>query len=110
MTHQEISLKGQEIAYELNWDGHLIFKVLLEALTDANFHTLRKQLESVSIEFNTNFPEENKIKRELSESGLLGYKLFLEDLTDGNYHDLRNKISELLIAEIEKRNKREFKK
>jgi hypothetical protein len=56
--------------------------------------------------FNTNFPEENKLKRELSEKGLLGYKLFLEDLTDGNYHDLRDKISELLIAEIEKRNKK----
>ncbi len=56
--------------------------------------------------FNTNFPEENKLKRELSESGLLGYKLFLEDLTDGNYHDLRNNIKELLIAEIEKRNKK----
>jgi hypothetical protein len=56
--------------------------------------------------FNTNFPEENKLKRELSENGLLGYKLFLEDLTDGNYHELRNKITEMLLLEIEKRNKK----
>jgi hypothetical protein len=47
MTTQEKYIMGQDIASQLEWDGKLICDVFLEALTDANFHTLRKQLEVV---------------------------------------------------------------
>lgn len=47
MKTLEKELKGQDIASELKWNGKLICEVFLEALTDANFHSLRKELEKV---------------------------------------------------------------
>lgn len=47
MTTQEKYIMGQDIASQLKWDGKLICEIFLESLTDANFHTLRKQLEVV---------------------------------------------------------------
>ena len=34
-----------DVSYRCEWDGEDICAVFLEALTDANFHTLRGQLE-----------------------------------------------------------------
>ena len=34
-----------DVSYRCEWDGEDICAVFLEALTDANFHTLRKTLE-----------------------------------------------------------------
>ena len=34
-----------DVSYRCEWDGDLICAIFLEALTDANFHTLRGQLE-----------------------------------------------------------------
>ena len=56
MTTQEKYILGQDIASQLKWDGKLICEIFLEALTDANFHTLRKQLEVV---IEKEFEEEN---------------------------------------------------
>jgi hypothetical protein len=47
MTNQEINILAQEIAEKTQWDGLEISKIFLEALTDANFHSLRKQLEII---------------------------------------------------------------
>jgi len=38
---------GQEIATKLDWEGDKICEAFLEALTDANYHALRKQIEKV---------------------------------------------------------------
>jgi hypothetical protein len=35
------------IAQAMTWDGHQIAALFLDALTDANFHTLRAQLEPI---------------------------------------------------------------
>jgi hypothetical protein len=35
------------VSYRCEWDGEDICAVFLEALTDANFHTLREKLEKV---------------------------------------------------------------
>jgi hypothetical protein len=43
-TNEEI---GQNVAFFLKWNGNAICEAFLEALTDSNFHTLRKQLEIV---------------------------------------------------------------
>ena len=47
MKTQEKHIKGQEIASDLKRDGKLICEIFLEALTDANYHNLRKALEEV---------------------------------------------------------------
>lgn len=47
---------GSELSEKCRWDGYLISLVYLEALTDANFHTLRKKIEPV---INKYFEEEN---------------------------------------------------
>jgi len=36
-----------DVSYRCNWDGDLICAIFLEALTDANFHTLREKLAEV---------------------------------------------------------------
>ena len=36
-----------DVSYRCNWDGNLICAIFLEALTDANFHTLREKLAEV---------------------------------------------------------------
>lgn len=38
---------AEEIAQKLDWNGLEISKVFMLALTDANFHTLRKEIEEV---------------------------------------------------------------
>ena len=35
---------GKEVARSCNWNGRYITKAYLEALTDANFHELRKKV------------------------------------------------------------------
>lgn len=45
MTNDEIQDVGVSVARQCTWDGDLIFKILCEALTDANHHTLRCRLE-----------------------------------------------------------------
>jgi hypothetical protein len=47
---------AEDIAEQLDWNGDLICEMFLEALTDANFHTLRKKLEVVIKE---EFKQEN---------------------------------------------------
>ena len=38
---------GVQIATQLKWEGDDIIETFFEALTDANYHTLRKKLEKV---------------------------------------------------------------
>lgn len=38
---------GEKLAQRLQWDGNAITAAFLAALTEANFHTLRAQLEPV---------------------------------------------------------------
>ena len=38
---------AEEIAQKLDWDGLEISKVFMLALTDANFHALRKEIEEI---------------------------------------------------------------
>lgn len=45
MTDKELDALGVSLAKQCGWDGAVIFKVLCEALTDANHHTLRVRLE-----------------------------------------------------------------
>lgn len=53
MTNQEINTEAQNIAEKTSWDGLEISKIFLEALTDANFHSLKKKLEIIiNEEFN----------------------------------------------------------
>lgn len=44
MTPEEM---GERLAFFLRWDGQEITTAFLAALTDANYHTLRAQLEPV---------------------------------------------------------------
>lgn len=48
MTVLEIDELAAHVSQKCKWDGIAIVDVMLEALTDANFHTLREQLEAVS--------------------------------------------------------------
>ena len=41
----KIQNKALDVSYRCEWDGEDICAVFLEALTDANFHTLRETLE-----------------------------------------------------------------
>ena len=47
MEQKELFKLSQEIADKADYDGFVICDVFLEALTDANYHNLRKQLEVV---------------------------------------------------------------
>lgn len=38
---------GEKLAQRLKWDGRAISAAMLAALTEANFHTLRAELERV---------------------------------------------------------------
>jgi hypothetical protein len=38
---------GEKLAQRLQWNGHAIAAAMLAALTEANFHQLRAQLEPV---------------------------------------------------------------
>ena len=38
---------GEKLAQRLQWNGHAITAAMLAALTEANFHQLRAQLEPV---------------------------------------------------------------
>ena len=42
---QKIQDMALTVSYRCEWDGEDICAVFLEALTDANFHTLRETLE-----------------------------------------------------------------
>lgn len=44
-TDQELVNLALSVSSKCRWDGEDICRVFLEALTDANFHTLRGQLE-----------------------------------------------------------------
>ena len=44
MTPEEM---GERLAFFLRWDGRDITAAFLAALTDANYHTLRAQLEPI---------------------------------------------------------------
>jgi hypothetical protein len=46
MTVLEIDELASHVSHTCKWDGVAIVEVMLEALTDANFHTLREQLEA----------------------------------------------------------------
>jgi hypothetical protein len=48
MTVLEIDELAAHVSRKCQWDGRDILHVMLEALTDANFHTLREQLEATS--------------------------------------------------------------
>jgi hypothetical protein len=47
MTTQEIQHQADLIAEKTGWDGDFICQIFLEALTEANFHSLRKELEVI---------------------------------------------------------------
>jgi hypothetical protein len=51
MTVLEIDELASHVSRKCQWDGRDILHVMLEALTDANFHTLREQLEATSKEY-----------------------------------------------------------
>jgi hypothetical protein len=57
MTDKEIDALGVSVSRQCEWDGDAIYRVLLDALTDANFHELRTRLE-VAGEAYWNEPEE----------------------------------------------------
>ena len=42
-------LLGREVAVSLRWSGDLIIAAFIEALTDANFHSLASEIESIAI-------------------------------------------------------------
>jgi hypothetical protein len=42
---KKLLLSGSTIAKQCGWEGEAITKVFFEALTDANYHTLRSRLE-----------------------------------------------------------------
>jgi hypothetical protein len=41
---------GERLAFFLKWEGHAITAAFLAALTEANFHQLRAQLEPIIYE------------------------------------------------------------
>jgi hypothetical protein len=41
---------GEKLAQRLQWEGHAITAAFLAALTEANFHQLRAQLEPIIYE------------------------------------------------------------
>jgi hypothetical protein len=45
ITKHKIQNMALDVSYRCEWDGEDICAVFLEALTDANFHTLRETLE-----------------------------------------------------------------
>jgi hypothetical protein len=45
MTDKQLEALGVSLAKQCGWDCDALFKVLCEALTDANHHTLRVRLE-----------------------------------------------------------------
>lgn len=45
MNDDEINDLAVHVSQSCEWDGNAIMAVMLEALTDANFHTLRSRLE-----------------------------------------------------------------
>ena len=56
MTQEQIEEQGVKLSQRCNWDGTAIFAIAMEALTDANFHTLRCRLEDAY----NNYVEETK--------------------------------------------------
>jgi hypothetical protein len=46
MEQSKLFELSQDIAEQCKWDGYDICDVFLEALTNANFHSLRKELEA----------------------------------------------------------------
>jgi hypothetical protein len=47
LDKHKIQNMALDVSYRCEWDGEDICLVFLEALTDANFHTLREKLEKV---------------------------------------------------------------
>lgn len=47
MDKHKIQTIALDVSYRCNWDGDLICAIFLEALTDANFHTLREKIAEV---------------------------------------------------------------
>jgi hypothetical protein len=51
MTPEDIQELGIDVASKCGWRGQLIIDVMLEALTDANFHTLRVRLNDTYLDY-----------------------------------------------------------
>ena len=47
ITKHKIQNMALDVSYRCEWDGEDICAVFLEALTDANYHTLREILEEI---------------------------------------------------------------
>ena len=47
MDKHKIQTIALDVSYRCEWDGDLICAIFLEALTDANYHTMREKLEKV---------------------------------------------------------------
>ena len=45
MNRQEVIKKAAEIASQAKWDGDTVIEILLEALTECNWHTEREIIE-----------------------------------------------------------------
>lgn len=50
-THENLDALGAELAQALNWSGDSVMHVMLEALTDSNFHELRERVEAVYFQY-----------------------------------------------------------
>jgi hypothetical protein len=40
-------LTAQDISTHLRWDGEKILELMLECLTEANYHSLRREIEKI---------------------------------------------------------------
>ena len=52
----KIEISPTDISHAFNWDGEKIFKFMLEALEDANFHTEVRELKSAWNKINPEWP------------------------------------------------------
>jgi hypothetical protein len=50
-THDNLDALSVELAQTLNWSGDLVMYVMLQALTDSNFHELRGRVEALYLQY-----------------------------------------------------------
>jgi hypothetical protein len=50
-THDNLDALSVELAQTLNWSGDLVMHVMLQALTDSNFHELRGRVEALYLQY-----------------------------------------------------------
>jgi hypothetical protein len=50
-THDNLDALSVELAQMLNWSGDLVMYVMLQALTDSNFHELRGRVEALYLQY-----------------------------------------------------------